>query len=298
MTEPAFTRRYWKTWFETDWSAGSNMVWAQEGAEEGTRITDPEQVVLEYDPPRRLAYTLARLHARVGAGLGISEDVRARLAGERRSKVVFDLVPAGEMVKLTVVHDGFDDGSLVVGDGERRLAAVVAELKTMLETGHAADDGYDVVTSIAARDSAHVSAALTTLDGLAGWWIPTVTGSPESGGDLTLSFGEQRVVMHVDRADAPVSVVWTCRAHSRFPEWIDTRLVVRARGAPRRFDPAPVPSRRPRPRPRRVLRPVLDGLGPLPPELDRLRRDGRRQPLGLRGMGGRTRTNGTATASR
>ena len=216
--------RYWKTWFETDWSAGSTMIWAQEGADEGTRITDPEQVVLEYDPPRRLAYTWHTFTPEWAQASGISEDVRARLAGERRSKVAFDLVPAGEMVKLTVVHDGFDDGSLVAEMVSGGWPRVVAELKTMLETGHAAADGYDVVTSIAAPRE-RVFAALTTLDGLAGWWVPTVTGSPESGGDLTFSFGDQRMLMHVDRADAPVSVVWTCRAHSRFPEWSDTRLV-------------------------------------------------------------------------
>jgi hypothetical protein len=30
--------------------------------------------------------------------------------------------------------------------------------------------------------------------------------------------------MHVDRAAAPASVAWTCRSHSRFPEWTGTQL--------------------------------------------------------------------------
>src|SRR6266568_9449339 len=33
---------------------------------------------------------------------------------ERRSEVTFDIEPAGEMVKLTVIHDGFDAGSAVL----------------------------------------------------------------------------------------------------------------------------------------------------------------------------------------
>lgn len=36
------------------------------------------------------------------------------MAAERRSKVTFDIEPAGELVKLTVVHDGFDPGSAVL----------------------------------------------------------------------------------------------------------------------------------------------------------------------------------------
>src|ERR1700754_2162661 len=53
LTDPAFTKRYWGTAFETDWSPGSPMVWTQEGA----RIADPGQVVLESEPYRRLTFT-------------------------------------------------------------------------------------------------------------------------------------------------------------------------------------------------------------------------------------------------
>ena len=39
LTEPAFTRRYWQTHFETDWAPGSPMVWHDRGAV----TADPEQ---------------------------------------------------------------------------------------------------------------------------------------------------------------------------------------------------------------------------------------------------------------
>ncbi len=73
----------------------------------GVRIANPEQVVLEADPPRRLLLTRGTpsppsWHERAE----VSEDVFAAAAGEPRSKVTFELEPAGSAVKLTVVHDG------------------------------------------------------------------------------------------------------------------------------------------------------------------------------------------------
>jgi uncharacterized protein YndB with AHSA1/START domain len=69
-----------------------------------------------------------------------------------------------------------------------------------------------------------VFGALTTLDGLAGWWTPAVTGTPTTGGDVTFGFDTQRIVMRVDRADAPTGVVWTCTVHDKFPDWEGTTV--------------------------------------------------------------------------
>ena len=52
LTDPTFTSRWWQTTFETDWKVGSTMTWDNHGVV----IADPEQVVLESDPYRRLAY--------------------------------------------------------------------------------------------------------------------------------------------------------------------------------------------------------------------------------------------------
>ena len=53
LTEPSFTRRWWQTTFQTDWKVGSPMTWDNNGI----IIADPEQIVLESDPYRRLAYS-------------------------------------------------------------------------------------------------------------------------------------------------------------------------------------------------------------------------------------------------
>ena len=53
LTDPAFTLRYWDTTLESTWEVGATITWNNHGVV----IADPDQVVLEYDPYRRLAYT-------------------------------------------------------------------------------------------------------------------------------------------------------------------------------------------------------------------------------------------------
>jgi uncharacterized protein YndB with AHSA1/START domain/DNA-binding transcriptional ArsR family regulator len=131
LTDPAFTMRYWNTAFETDWQPGSVMTWDNQGV----RIADPEQVVLEADPCRRLSYTWHTFVPELAQAIGADQDVFQRAAGERRSRVTFDIEPAGEQVKLTVVHDGFDPGSVVAGMVSVGWPQVISGLKTLLEAG-------------------------------------------------------------------------------------------------------------------------------------------------------------------
>ena len=131
LTEPAFTKRYWDVTFETDWTMGSTMVWDNHGA----IIADPGQVVLESDPYRRLSYTWHNFTPELGEVIGFSGELLADLAAEPRSKVTFEIEPAGDAVKLTVVHDGFEPGSKVADSVGSGWPVVMAKLKTMLETG-------------------------------------------------------------------------------------------------------------------------------------------------------------------
>jgi uncharacterized protein YndB with AHSA1/START domain len=64
-----------------------------------------------------------------------SEDIFAAAAGEPRSKVTFELEPAGSAVKLTVIHDGFPDDSTAAGLVSNGWPRVLSRLKTLLETG-------------------------------------------------------------------------------------------------------------------------------------------------------------------
>ncbi len=131
LTDPAFTRRYWGTALESEWNVGSTVTLD----ERGVTIADPGQVVLESDPYHRLSYTWHSFTPEWAEIHGFSDELLRKLAGEPRSKVTFDIEAVGQMVKLTVVHDGFEPGSNaleLVSEGWPRL---LADLKTLLETG-------------------------------------------------------------------------------------------------------------------------------------------------------------------
>lgn len=131
LTDPELTRRYWGVAFETEWTPGSPMVW-DEG---GRRTADPEQVVLAAEPGRLLSYTWHTFTPAWAEAVRLDEDVYARLAAERRSRVTFVIEPSGDIVKLTVTHGDLEpDGTIkaLIGEG---WPALIASLKSLLETG-------------------------------------------------------------------------------------------------------------------------------------------------------------------
>jgi uncharacterized protein YndB with AHSA1/START domain len=129
LTEPSFTRRWWQTSFETDWSVGSSMTWDNNGI----IIADPEQIVLESDPYRRLVYTWHTFTPEFNERM--DDELLAKLSGERRSRVAFNIEPVGEMAKLTVVHDDFEPGSTAATMVRNGWPIFLSSLKTLLETG-------------------------------------------------------------------------------------------------------------------------------------------------------------------
>ncbi len=150
LTSPAFTERYWDLTFETDWQPGSPMVWTNKGV----RIEDPEQVVLESDPPRRLSYTWHTFTPELGRAAGAGEEAFAAAAAEPRSRATFEIEPAGNAVKLTVIHDRLvPNGTTVrmIGGG---WPQVLSKLKTLLETG----ETFAIERKTAARDGAALAA--------------------------------------------------------------------------------------------------------------------------------------------
>jgi uncharacterized protein YndB with AHSA1/START domain/DNA-binding transcriptional ArsR family regulator len=137
LTEPAFTERYWGMAFHTDWKAGSRYTLHQRGI----TVDDDEQVVVESDPYRRLVYTWHAITPEWAAALEVDDDRRDRLAAERRSKVTFDIEPLDdEQVKLTVVHDDLEPDGLMITMISGGWPRVLANLKTLLETGEPLPD--------------------------------------------------------------------------------------------------------------------------------------------------------------
>ena len=73
---------------ESDWTKGSTYAWVK-GA---VRIAHPEQVILESEPYRRLAFTFHTFVPEIRAiAPDLTEETIAELAAERRLRVSFDL---------------------------------------------------------------------------------------------------------------------------------------------------------------------------------------------------------------
>jgi uncharacterized protein YndB with AHSA1/START domain/DNA-binding transcriptional ArsR family regulator len=133
LTDPAFTQRYWKIAWESDWKKGSPVTLTM--ADKGVTVADPEQVVLESDPYKRLAYTWHTFTPEWAAAYDVSDEHLAKVAAEPRSKVTFDIEPLGEYVRLTVVHDGFGPDSAVLPGISQGWPLLMSSLKSLLETG-------------------------------------------------------------------------------------------------------------------------------------------------------------------
>ena len=140
LTDPALMKRYWRhqrageKTFRSDWKKGSTYNMAHE--EVGLVVSDPEQVILESDPNRRLAYTWHTITPEWAAEVGMDDATAEVWRAEPRSKVAFDIEDVGHgVVKLTVVHDGFKPGSAVLEGIAEGWPAVLSSLKTVLETG-------------------------------------------------------------------------------------------------------------------------------------------------------------------
>jgi uncharacterized protein YndB with AHSA1/START domain len=117
LTNPEFTKRYWfDTEVRSDWKVGSSFALVM-----GGQTTDTGEI-LEADRPRRLSYTFKHQ---------LMEEMR----NEPATKVVFTIELYGDLVKLTVTHEGFVEGSKLLDGISKGWPAILSGLKTLLETG-------------------------------------------------------------------------------------------------------------------------------------------------------------------
>jgi uncharacterized protein YndB with AHSA1/START domain len=119
LTSSEFTKRYWwNTSVVSDWRVGSPFSLVMDGT-----TTDVGEI-LEVDRPRRLSYTFHHV---------LSEAGRK----ERPTKVVFNLEQYGKLVKLTLTHEDFEEGSVILDGISKGWPAILSSLKSMLESGTA-----------------------------------------------------------------------------------------------------------------------------------------------------------------
>jgi uncharacterized protein YndB with AHSA1/START domain len=102
----------------------------------------------------------------------------------------------------------------------------------MTDTRSAVDAYHQAwTTSYAAEVSVEATAqrlfnALTTLDGIAGWWTSQVTGYGLTGGQLDLRFAglDEHITMTVESTVPDDTVIWRCDRHTGHPEWERTTI--------------------------------------------------------------------------
>ena len=118
LTQPEFTAAYWGgVSHDTSWKPGS--PWALKLPD--GRVADAGEIV-EYDPPCRLV-------------LSWRHQLSPELNAEGNSRCVIELEPAGEAVKLTVVHSIDKRASRLLQAVSTGWPAILSSLKSLLETG-------------------------------------------------------------------------------------------------------------------------------------------------------------------
>jgi len=129
VTDPAFSERYMGHALVSSWEKGATYAWLDHGLE----IAHSDQIVLESDPYRRLAFTFHTFVPEIASIADISAQTLAQAAKERRSRVSFDIEPVDGQVRLTVIHDNFEPGSVVRPLVSGGWPAKLSDLKSALE---------------------------------------------------------------------------------------------------------------------------------------------------------------------
>ncbi len=118
LTQGEFTKTYWYgRRIESQWTVGAPVAFFDGDSQ---NLTD-SGVVLESNPPKRLAYTFRN-----------EFDAQARKQGH--SRVSFTIEPHEGMVKLTLVHDELPSEEAAEGFREG-WSPILSSLKTFLESG-------------------------------------------------------------------------------------------------------------------------------------------------------------------
>jgi uncharacterized protein YndB with AHSA1/START domain/DNA-binding transcriptional ArsR family regulator len=118
LTDADLTADYWGHSNVSDWQRGSRW---EHRRTDGSGISDVVGTVVETDPPRRLVITFG----------GPGEDTAAE-----PSQVAFDIEAHEDIVRLTVTHENLADQA-EYDAASAGWPAVLANLKSLLETGHA-----------------------------------------------------------------------------------------------------------------------------------------------------------------
>lgn len=120
LTSPVFTRQYFhETDIESDWTPGADVTFYNQD-----RTTAVVGKVLLVERPSRLSFTW-HVHY---------NPVAKR---EKPSRVTYELIEIEGATRLTVIHDQFEEGSVVLPQVTGGWDDILSKLKALLETGEA-----------------------------------------------------------------------------------------------------------------------------------------------------------------
>jgi uncharacterized protein YndB with AHSA1/START domain len=129
LTSGEFTRQYWGgRRIESDWQVGSDVKHLKEDGS-----LDWSGKVLDADRPKRLSYTFDPA----------ADDEMPGYEGEKvdldhpetPSRVTFEIAEYMGKIRLTLVHDQFEQGSKVLQGISVGWPAILSSLKSLLERG-------------------------------------------------------------------------------------------------------------------------------------------------------------------
>ena len=118
IVDPKITARYWQHENVSDWKPGSRWEHHPQGDAKTVKIVGK---VIEASRPNRLVMSWA---------WPADEKTEAK-----HSRVTFTIEPVAEVVKLTVVHERFDQIADMLPKIQEGWPKVLSSLKSMLESG-------------------------------------------------------------------------------------------------------------------------------------------------------------------
>ncbi len=119
LTDGDFTRRYFHaTRIESTWQQGADVIYYN--PDDSIAVAGK---VLEANAPHKLSFTW-HVHYNPDA------------FKEKPSRVTFELTEVNGATRLTLIHDEFENGSIVLPSISEGWSAILSNLKTLLETGN------------------------------------------------------------------------------------------------------------------------------------------------------------------
>lgn len=129
LTEGEFTRQYWGgRQIQSDWTTGAPVRHVKADGS-----LDWRGEVLEASPPHRLSYTFSPDNDDEMPGYeGEKVDLDKP---EKPSRVTFEIAEYMGQVRLTLIHDQFEENSKVLQGISVGWPAILSSLKSLLEGG-------------------------------------------------------------------------------------------------------------------------------------------------------------------